>query len=948
MKRLLLLFGLIFCAGTAHAATCPVSSGASWATIKSTITGCGSGNIVTLAAGTYTGVNSTVTIPCGVSITGPVIAYSQTHYQTAILQESGSITQPFETSTGCSGSPSSPSSWQHFSYLEWNGEQSTGGGGFIYMAPGTQYVMVDHDYIHGAGGNLGSYPGCCSEVQVMLDGTNTSALTSYITVTMNEFGPETAGQDCGTAMTATETEEGGGFCNGWASQGQTNYVSVTNNIFHNLEQGAKVTESCSGCGSSPSHGNTQNFTMAYNWFYNIQRIPFETQSNYYDTSHPTLQYIQYNVLGNRNGNATTGIGTGQQNFDFSIANGCGNPPATSNCVSHVDYNVDVQNLSNTSVGAGLEHWGSSGTTGNYNLLEGYVAIAGGGFVWAQDGAFTYNDNTFNITSGAGKSTNCAAPNGGYWNSESGPASTPSCTGNTFASTGTGTYASAAPTIPSSQSFTGSFTVNVVNSGTNRDLNTTDWCTTDGSTPSPGSGTAVPYYQGGSFSVTTTTTVKCIGMWGALNQPYSYPSNYGYVPSGGGTPVTAIYTSGGTSPAAQPTFSPAAGSYTGVQNVAISTTSTGAVICWSTTVTNPVPNGSGGCTTGTLYTGTISVSSNETLYAVAGAGTTTYTNSTTGSAAYSFSTPAATPTFSPATENFYPTVSVSITSATSGSTIYYCTTTTSCTPTTSSTVYTGPIAVSSTTIINAIATASGYVTSATGTGTYTYTLPALTSCSIGATGGVTSIAIGGTAQGVGTCSYSSIPTSDTCSPGADSYLSQMLTADWASSNTSIFTVNSSGLITGVSAGSANVQGKASQNGGAALTCSSYSITVTAPPTLNSATMVIYTGGSSVQAGSQVTMCVNLAYVSPTENTQICGSGTDIYGTAVSGYTSSSTANATIVSATGVLTGVAVGSTTVQASAGSFNPSLVVTVTAAPTNPTFQVNGPVNFGGNVRIQ
>ena len=73
-------------------------------------------------------------------------------------------------------------------------------------------------------------------------------------------------------------------------------------------------------------------------------------------------------------------------------------------------------------------------------------------------------------------------------------------------------------------------VTITNPGTNRDTNTTDWCTTDGSTPTPGAGTAVGYYNGGTLTVTSTTTVKCVGMWGALNQPYSYPSGFGYVPS----------------------------------------------------------------------------------------------------------------------------------------------------------------------------------------------------------------------------------------------------------------------------------------------------------------------------------------------------------------------------------------------------------------------------------
>ena len=90
---------------------------------------------------------------------------------------------------------------------------------------------------------------------------------------------------------------------------------------------------------------------------------------------------------------------------------------------------------------------------------------------------------------------------------------------------------------------------------------------------------------------------------------------------------------GSIPASTPTFSPAGGTYTSTQTVTISA-STGGVICYNTTG-SPATNGTTGCTTGTLYTGTVSVSATETLYAVAGG--TGYTDSTGGSAAYTVST-----------------------------------------------------------------------------------------------------------------------------------------------------------------------------------------------------------------------------------------------------------------------------------------------------------------------
>ena len=77
--------------------------------------------------------------------------------------------------------------------------------------------------------------------------------------------------------------------------------------------------------------------------------------------------------------------------------------------------------------------------------------------------------------------------------------------------------------------------------------------------------------------------------------------------------------------------------------------------------------------------------------------------------------AATPTFSPAAGNYSSTQNVSIGSSTPGSTIYY--TTDGSTPTTNSQSYSGPISVSSSKTISAIAVASGYSNSPVATASY---------------------------------------------------------------------------------------------------------------------------------------------------------------------------------------------------------------------------------------
>jgi hypothetical protein len=84
-------------------------------------------------------------------------------------------------------------------------------------------------------------------------------------------------------------------------------------------------------------------------------------------------------------------------------------------------------------------------------------------------------------------------------------------------------------------------------------------------------------------------------------PRSYPLTIGAVDQS--TPTVA-----------NPTFSPSAGSYTGAQSVTISTSTPGATLCWQVG-SPPTTNGAGVCTSGTTYTGPVSVNSSETLYAI---------------------------------------------------------------------------------------------------------------------------------------------------------------------------------------------------------------------------------------------------------------------------------------------------------------------------------------------
>lgn len=131
----------------------------------------------------------------------------------------------------------------------------------------------------------------------------------------------------------------------------------------------------------------------------------------------------------------------------------------------------------------------------------------------------------------------------------------------------------------------------------------------------------------------------------------------------------------------PTFSVPAGAYGPSQSVALSSLTPGAKIYYTT-------NGSTPTSGSTHYTTPITVSSSETIKAIAI--TTGTHNSSVASAAYVINGAVATPTFSPVAGSYVGTQTVTVSSTTAGATFYY--TTNGSTPTRSSTLYSGPISV----------------------------------------------------------------------------------------------------------------------------------------------------------------------------------------------------------------------------------------------------------------
>ncbi len=163
----------------------------------------------------------------------------------------------------------------------------------------------------------------------------------------------------------------------------------------------------------------------------------------------------------------------------------------------------------------------------------------------------------------------------------------------------------------------------------------------------------------------------------------------------------------------PAFSPAAGSYTTAQSVMLASTTPGAKIYYTL-------NGSTPSTNSYVYASAIPVNSSMTISAIAMA--TGYTNSSVAKAAYIIETPAAAPAFSPGAGKYLGTQNVTFSSTTPGAQIYY--TVNGSTPTASSALYTGPVAISSNTTLQAIATASNYTNSTVASAIYTITQPTL--------------------------------------------------------------------------------------------------------------------------------------------------------------------------------------------------------------------------------
>jgi hypothetical protein len=247
-----------------------------------------------------------------------------------------------------------------------------------------------------------------------------------------------------------------------------------------------------------------------------------------------------------------------------------------------------------------------------------------------------------------------------------------------------------------------YSATIIATGTNLTLNLYD--VTAGGTCSPvKSSTCFTYtWNGVNVPALVDGTTGYVGIVGATGLPNSWPLNV----------VGFSYTV--LSAADTPTCSLGSGTYGSTQSVTCSDSSPDSTICYNF-VGSPYTDGNGNCPNGTEYTQSISVAAGQTLYLVAGSGSTAYGDSTVGSYTYNITGTTAQPTFSLSTAAYQGNQTVIISDATSRATIYY--TTDGSMPTTSSSVYSTPLTISSNTTLKAIGSASG-TSSAVSSATYT--------------------------------------------------------------------------------------------------------------------------------------------------------------------------------------------------------------------------------------
>jgi hypothetical protein len=511
MRKILrtILFSLLACLPAA-ATTYNIPSGYTAAQVQTVVSGASAGDTVVFPAATLT-FSAAVTLKCGVTYTGPVA-----NPATAEITTTANI-RLFQMSGGCASNTTTTIEYLHLNF-----------GGPLYLDQSNYSNIL---FLHNQITSLQAETSCGGACQSLyLDGSNNNTYTN-ITVEYNTFG------DTNSCTAGISIDDGG--CAGILVSPAmvTNFVAKYNTFNHVLEGihfndvnyvvGNKTAQ-CDGC------------DIELNYFNNIHRIGIEFQTNV--INHQAI--LSNNVFGNPLNAYYNTLTLSAPCCQYSNTFGTPSNVVPSNQITN---NVEINSLATSSASPYAVEMAGNGTNANNNLIQGSFCK---GFVWSFGASnWTVSNNTIQgpLMSGASCPTSSIG-GGAYISAESGGTYAPIQVGNV-----TGTTPSALPSVsptisPATGAATFPLTVTLTDPGYTTGSqplgNTGIWYTTDGSSPVPGSGTATYLPTGGTFSLGAAGTVKAVGMWGAPPQPTSYASGYGFFPS---TVVSATYT-GGAPPA----------------------------------------------------------------------------------------------------------------------------------------------------------------------------------------------------------------------------------------------------------------------------------------------------------------------------------------------------------------------------------------------------------------
>lgn len=911
MRRRTLLAILLGLAGLVCAplgAQTNLNASMSASTMQTSINAAAVGTTVNFAAGSYS-LSAPLNGKCGLIYTGPAVAQNAngSYTATAILNSTFGQSNPIMTFYSGSGFAVPCTQSTIVEYLNF-----ANSGGIYVQASYTNLSIIKNSF-----SNIPCCNGGPADTAIYLDGSqstsNTAQEFSNTLIQWNQIGDSASCLSPSSAFADTSSPDGdgnAGGCNGILLNSSFNGVKIWNNNFEHVSEGAHIL--CPG-GGHPGVGSqpcepanngaiNTNLDAEFNDFGNNHRINWEEQPQ------TTSGVIFANNSIHDMNNPTA--------FSFGLSFACCASAGTSPYLNVSNNVVVLNSVPSGRYGYGIEAWGKNALYNN-NWVGAGPNAAAIAMAWGYGSVASMSNNRV-----------CGSFSAYQADEGYGATPVPTTTGNNNTSTCSSTT-SVAPTISPS---TGSYPMTVTltdagyTSGAQPLGNTGIWCTTDGSSPVPGSGTAVRHNSGDTL-VVTAPNLKCVGMWGAQNQPTSYASGYGFTPS---SVVSATYTPGGVRSISSVTLT-TGGNITAL-GVGLTNQASAKCSYSDGTTDNCIVSGNT-VTWNSSSTGTATISSSGLITAIGG-GTTNLNASVTGHTSLSVPLTVSNITSIAITSAGGSSLHAGVTSQFSATCTYANGFSDACNTIdlygytaawASGTPATGTISTSGLFTSVAAGTTAVHASAAgvnSNTITMTVTAPTLSSIVLTATGGITTLPAIQTVQLIATCHYS------------DSSVAACPASTWGSSApTTVAAVNSTGLVNTIAAGSVNFTTTIG-----AVTSNTLAFTVTSATATFSGAYLGNVGNINTMAAgaSQQFFAVCQYSDGTTDNCQREG-----------GVTSWTTSDATVMSMSplGLATGVGVGDANAQANIDTHLSSpWTMHITAAPTLTGATLN---LFGGVTSI-